>query len=179
MTSKINNILPSRLLRISNASPTKSIIAKHPTSPTSYSGVYVTQICLLLTTQMSLRVTPCIFLGNPNNHRGYICLDLSQNTIILSYVFSPFYIYVDNVIQGQKAFHLKTNSHVASQKRHIPGCRNPSASTRINQRGKDSPGISCSDIHKTSNSSSSGYLNEVICRLHTTITIQNTKGYTG
>ncbi|GKD74092.1 ribonuclease H-like domain-containing protein, partial [Tanacetum coccineum] len=34
--------------------------------------------------QLEPRFTPCIFLGYPTNHRGYRCLDLASNKIIIS-----------------------------------------------------------------------------------------------
>nr|GEU99600.1 hypothetical protein [Tanacetum cinerariifolium] len=34
--------------------------------------------------QLEPRSTPCIFLGYPTNHRGYRCLDISSNKIIIS-----------------------------------------------------------------------------------------------
>lgn len=34
--------------------------------------------------KLSPRSTPCLFLGYPSNHRGYRCLDLKTNCIIIS-----------------------------------------------------------------------------------------------
>lgn len=84
MATYVHNILPTKLLN--NFSPTQILYNKDP----QYDHLRVFGcLCYPLfpsTTinKLQARSTPCVFLGYPSNHRGYKCLDLSSNKIIIS-----------------------------------------------------------------------------------------------
>lgn len=84
MASYLHNILPSKPLNF--ISPTQALYLRIPT----YFHLRVFGcLCypnLTSTTchKLQPRSTECVFLGFSSNHRGYKCLDLSSNKIILS-----------------------------------------------------------------------------------------------
>ncbi|KAJ9552074.1 hypothetical protein OSB04_016119 [Centaurea solstitialis] len=84
MATYILNILPSKTK--SHLTPTRLLYHKSPT----YSHLRVFGcLCypLLPTTSINKlqnRSSPCVFLGYPPNHRGYLCLDLSTKKILIS-----------------------------------------------------------------------------------------------
>ncbi|KAK9049523.1 hypothetical protein SSX86_031509 [Deinandra increscens subsp. villosa] len=84
MATYILNILPSKTLNYNT--PTFLLYRRHP----SYTHLRVFGcLCYPLLPPTSIhkldpRSRPCIFLGYPAHHRGYKCLDLSNNHIILS-----------------------------------------------------------------------------------------------
>lgn len=82
MAAHILNILPSTTL--GNDMPFHKLYNKNPT----YDHLRVFG-CLCFPHinalhKLSSRSTPCIFLGYPNNHKGYRCLNLDTNQIIIS-----------------------------------------------------------------------------------------------
>jgi histone deacetylase 1/2 len=83
MATYLLNILPSKTINFE--SPLKMLYHKDP----SYSHLRIFGcLCFPLFPSTTIhklqpRSTPCVFLGYPSNHRGYKCLDLSSNKIIL------------------------------------------------------------------------------------------------
>ncbi|GJY36216.1 ribonuclease H-like domain-containing protein [Tanacetum coccineum] len=82
MAAHLLNILPSTA--INNEIPFIKLYNQTPT----YEHLYVFG-CLCyphvdVSHKLEPRSTPCIFLGYPANHRGYRCLDLASNKIIIS-----------------------------------------------------------------------------------------------
>ncbi|GKE57921.1 ribonuclease H-like domain-containing protein, partial [Tanacetum coccineum] len=82
MAAHLLNILPSTA--INNEIPFTKLYNQTPT----YEHLRVFR-CLCypyidVAHKLEPRSTPCIFLGYPANHRGYRCLDLSSNKIIIS-----------------------------------------------------------------------------------------------
>ena len=51
--------------------------------------------------KLALRSTPCLFLGYPSNHKGYRCMDLKTNKIIISR-----HVYFD-----ESVFQKATSAH--------------------------------------------------------------------
>ncbi|GJY98613.1 ribonuclease H-like domain-containing protein [Tanacetum coccineum] len=100
--------------------------------------------------KLAPRATPCIFLGYPAYHRGYRCLDLETNKIILSrhVTFdetqfpnksmtpssSPFYIFLDTTPAFPILHHIlnaKTQQpHVQTQSSSNQQANNPLPNTR-------------------------------------------------
>ncbi|GJZ61680.1 retrovirus-related pol polyprotein from transposon TNT 1-94 [Tanacetum coccineum] len=84
MATYILNILPSKLL--DHHSPTEILYKRAPT----YTHLRVFGcLCypLIPSTKINKlqpRSSPCVFLGYPQNHRGYKCYDLATNNVILS-----------------------------------------------------------------------------------------------
>ncbi|KAJ9545471.1 hypothetical protein OSB04_025178 [Centaurea solstitialis] len=83
MATYLHNILPSKVINFS--SPTTALYQKVP----SYSHLKVFG-CLCFphnsppTHKLLPRSTPCVFLGYPSHHRGYICYDFSHKRFIIS-----------------------------------------------------------------------------------------------
>jgi len=83
MATYLLNILPSKTINFE--SPLKMLYKKYP----SYSHLRVFGcLCypLILSTtihKLQPHSTPCVILGYPSNHRGYKCLELSSNNIII------------------------------------------------------------------------------------------------
>ncbi|GJZ44585.1 ribonuclease H-like domain-containing protein [Tanacetum coccineum] len=82
MATHLLNILPSTAIK--NDIPFTKLFNKQP----SYKHLRVFG-CLCYpyihsTHKLQPRSTPCVFLGYPTNHRGYRCLDLATNKIIIS-----------------------------------------------------------------------------------------------
>ncbi|GKD08332.1 ribonuclease H-like domain-containing protein [Tanacetum coccineum] len=82
MVARLLNILPSTT--INNEIPFTKLYNQTPT----YEHLRVFG-CLCyphvdVSHKLEPRYTPCIFLGYPANHRGYRCLDLASNKIIIS-----------------------------------------------------------------------------------------------
>nr|GEZ60743.1 ribonuclease H-like domain-containing protein [Tanacetum cinerariifolium] len=82
MLARLLNILPSTA--INNEIPFTKLYNQTPT----YEDLHVFG-CLCYphvdaSHKLEPRFTPCIFLGYPANHRGYQCLDLASNKIIIS-----------------------------------------------------------------------------------------------
>ncbi|KAK2355223.1 hypothetical protein QL285_092651 [Trifolium repens] len=83
MATYLLNILPSKTINFE--SPLKMLYQKDP----SYSHLRVFGcLCYPLFPSTTIhklqpRSSPCVFLGYPSNHRGYKCLDLSSNKIII------------------------------------------------------------------------------------------------
>ena len=82
MAAYLINLLPSTA--INNEIPYQKLFQTEP----DYSRLHIFG-CLCYPHldsphKLALRATPCIFLGYPAYHRGYRCLDLSSNKIILS-----------------------------------------------------------------------------------------------
>jgi histone deacetylase 1/2 len=79
----LSNILPSKLINFQ--SPLYMLYNKYP----SYSHLRVFGcLCFPLFPSNTIhklqpRSTPCVFLGYPSNHRGYKCLNLTTNKIII------------------------------------------------------------------------------------------------
>ncbi|KAJ9560502.1 LOW QUALITY PROTEIN: hypothetical protein OSB04_005662 [Centaurea solstitialis] len=83
MASYLHNILPSKVITFS--CPTSLLYSKIP----SYSHLRVFGcLCFPHTSRpqhkLLPRSTPCVFLGYPSNHRGYLCYDLSRKRFIIS-----------------------------------------------------------------------------------------------
>lgn len=83
MATYISNILPSKSINLQ--SPLYMLYNKNP----SYSHLHVFGcLCFPLSPSNTIhklqpRSTPCVFLGYPSNHRGYKCLDMTRNKIII------------------------------------------------------------------------------------------------
>lgn len=83
MTTYLLNILPGKTINFE--SPLKMLYQKYP----SYSHLRVFGcLCYPIIPSTTIhklqpRSTPCVFLGYPSNHRGYKCLELSSNKIII------------------------------------------------------------------------------------------------
>lgn len=84
MATYLINILPSKLLN--NYSPTQILFNRTP----SYAHLRVFGcLCYPLLPSTTInklqpRSTPCVFLGYPQNHRGYKCYDMNTKKIIIS-----------------------------------------------------------------------------------------------
>ena len=83
MATYLLNILPNKTINFE--SPLKMLYHKEP----SYSHLRVFGcLCYPLFSSTTIhklqpRSTQCVFLGYPKNHRGYKCLDLTSNKIII------------------------------------------------------------------------------------------------
>lgn len=73
------------LWKLQNSTPTSILYLQEP----SYDHLRIfgylcfPNLSATTTHKLSPRSTPCLFLGYPKNHRGYICMELSTNNIIL------------------------------------------------------------------------------------------------
>ncbi|KAJ9545524.1 hypothetical protein OSB04_025231 [Centaurea solstitialis] len=78
------NLLPSRT--INNKTPAQMLYLRNPTYDHLRTFGCLCYPNTSSTTQHKLapRSLPCVFLGYPDNHRGYLCLPLSNSTPIIS-----------------------------------------------------------------------------------------------
>lgn len=85
MATYLHNILPSKVL--SFYSPTEILYWKEPTYShlRVFGCLYYVHLPSTSIHKLQSRSVPCVFLGFPSNHRGYKCLDLSTNKIIISH----------------------------------------------------------------------------------------------
>ena len=84
VATHVLNILPSS--SISNQTPHFKLFNQTPTYDhlRMFRSLCFPNIHHVNTNKLSPRSTPCLFLGYPLNHRGYRCLDLKTNRIIIS-----------------------------------------------------------------------------------------------
>ncbi|XP_071695889.1 uncharacterized protein [Rutidosis leptorrhynchoides] len=82
MAAHLLNILPSSA--INHDIPYTRLYKQKPNYTTLRVFGCLCYPHLHTTNKLAPRSTPCIFLGYPSNHRGYRCLDLATNRIILS-----------------------------------------------------------------------------------------------
>ncbi|GJY05006.1 ribonuclease H-like domain-containing protein [Tanacetum coccineum] len=82
MDAHLLNILPSTA--INNEIPFTKLYNKTPTYEQLRVFGCVCYPHIDVSHKLEPRSTPCIFLGYPANHRGYLCLDLASNKIIIS-----------------------------------------------------------------------------------------------
>ena len=78
------NILPSA--SIGNQTPHYLLYKQQPSYShlRTFGCLCFPNLNFMTTNKLSPRSTPCLFLGYPTNHRGYRCLDLKTNRIIIS-----------------------------------------------------------------------------------------------
>lgn len=124
MVTYISNILPSKSINFQ--SPLYMLYNKNP----SYSHLRVFD-CLYFPIfpsntihKLQPRSTPCVFLGYLSNHRGYKCLDMTTNKIIIcchvlfnesTFPYaklhtpqSTTYMFLDNDLSPQLINHIMT-----------------------------------------------------------------------
>ncbi|KAI3684681.1 hypothetical protein L6452_33906 [Arctium lappa] len=84
MATYILNILPTRTLN--NKTPTEILFKRIPTYThlRTFGCLCYPNLSSTTLHKLSPRLTPCVFLGFPPNHRGYLCLNPSTNTILIS-----------------------------------------------------------------------------------------------
>ncbi|GJR41471.1 ribonuclease H-like domain-containing protein [Tanacetum coccineum] len=82
MAAHLLNILPSTA--INNEIPFTKLYNQTPTYEHLSVFGFLCYPPIDVAHKLEPRSAPCIFLGHPTNHRGYRCLDLSSNKIIIS-----------------------------------------------------------------------------------------------
>jgi len=82
MTTYLHNILPSKSNKF--VSPTYSLYLRHPdyNSLKTFGCLCYPHLPSSTTHKLDARSTPCVFLGYPSHHRGFLCLDISSRKII-------------------------------------------------------------------------------------------------
>lgn len=84
MVAYILNILPSTTIQ--NKTPTEILFRRVPTYDhlRTFGCLCYPNLSAIAPHKLAPRSTPCVFLGFPSNHRGYLCYDLSSHKIIVS-----------------------------------------------------------------------------------------------
>lgn len=162
MAVHLLNILPS--IPLQNDTPYYKLFNRRPT----YSHLRVFGcLCyphIVTPHKLAPRTTPCVFLGYPSHHRGYRCLDLDTQKIIISrhvtfdetiFPFgsmtpnaSPSYTFLDSSLDGPNTYSAQLLQ--SSNPPHIPSPVTSSAADNSNGYATASSSSTTADINTVS-----------------------------
>lgn len=84
MATYLHNILPSKTLSL--GTPTQALFLRNPTYDhlKVFGCLCYPNLSSTMKLKLSPRSAPCVFIGFPSNHRGYLCLDIMSKKVIIS-----------------------------------------------------------------------------------------------